>query len=48
MAEIQQVIKFVGMGDTIEIWSNQKSEELQMKPEDFETALEALMGETED
>jgi MraZ protein len=48
MAEIQQDIKFVGMGDTIEIWSNQKSEELQMKPEDFETALEALMGETED
>ena len=48
MAEIQQDIKSVGMGDTIEIWSNQKSEELQMKPEDFETALEALMGETED
>ena len=48
MAEIQQDIKFVGMGDTIEIWSNQKSEELQMKPEDFETALEALMGETEE
>ena len=48
MAEIQQDIKFVGMGDTIEIWSNQKSEELQMKPEDVETALEALMGETED
>jgi MraZ protein len=44
MAEIQQDIKFVGMGDTIEIWSNKKAEEQQMKPDDFESALEELMG----
>ena len=44
MAEIEQDIKFVGMGDTIEIWSNKKAEEQQMKPEDFEAALEDLMG----
>ena len=44
MAEIEQDIKFVGMGDTIEIWSNKKAEEQQMKPDDFEVALEELMG----
>ena len=44
MAEIEQDIKFVGMGDTIEIWSNKKVEEQQMKPDDFESALEELMG----
>jgi MraZ protein len=44
MAEIEQDIKFVGMGDTIEIWSNRKADEQQMSPEDFEAALEELMG----
>lgn len=44
MADIEQDIKFVGMGDTIEIWSNRKADEQQMKPEDFEAALEELMG----
>ena len=44
MAEIEQDIKFVGMGDTIEIWSNRKADEQQMAPEDFEAALEELMG----
>ncbi len=50
MASIELDIKFVGMGDTIEIWSNAKSEELQMAPEDFSNALEELMaiGEPED
>lgn len=43
MAEIEQDIKFVGMGDTIEIWSNKKAEEQQMKPDDFEVALEELL-----
>ena len=44
MADIEQDIKFVGMGDTIEIWSIRKAEETQMKPEDFANALEELMG----
>lgn len=44
MAEIEQDIKFTGMGDTIEIWSSQKAEELLMKPSEFETTLEELMG----
>ncbi len=43
MADIIQDIKFVGMGDTIEIWSNKKAEEHQMKPEEFGQALEELM-----
>jgi MraZ protein len=45
MAEIEQDIKFVGMGDTIEIWSNQQAEKSQMNPADFSQALEELMGE---
>ncbi len=44
MAEIEQDIKFIGMGDTIEIWSNTKAEEQQMSPADFEIAIEQLMG----
>ena len=45
MADITQDIKFIGMGDTMEIWSNQKAAEAQMSPEDFESALEEWMGE---
>jgi len=44
MAGIELDIKFTGMGDTIEIWSNSKLSEQQMSPEDFEAALENLMG----
>ncbi|MBQ3698835.1 MAG: division/cell wall cluster transcriptional repressor MraZ [Prevotella sp.] len=44
MAEIEQDIKFTGMGDTIEIWSIQQAEEQQMAAEDFGQALEELMG----
>ena len=44
MAEIEQDIKFTGMGDTIEIWNSQKAEQQQMKPEEFGAALEELMG----
>ena len=47
MADIEQDIKFVGMGDTIEIWSTQKAEEQQMTAEDFGAALEEMMGDDE-
>ena len=47
MAEIEQDIKFVGMGDTIEIWSSKKADLQQMKPEEFEAALEDLMADEE-
>jgi MraZ protein len=42
MADIEQDIKFVGMGDTIEIWSCQQAEKNQMNPEDFGETLEAI------
>ena len=45
MADIEQDVKFVGMGDTIEIWSGVKAEQEQMNPEDFGKALEELMGD---
>jgi MraZ protein len=45
MADIEQDVKFVGMGDTIEIWSSVKAEQEQMNPEDFGKALEELMGD---
>lgn len=45
MADIDLDIKFVGMGDTIEIWSNTKTDQSQMNPDEFGKALEDLMGE---
>lgn len=44
LAEIEQDVKFTGMGDTIEIWSLPKAEEQQMTAEEFGRALEELMG----
>ena len=44
LASIEQDIKFVGLGDTIEIWGVQKAEEQQMAPEEFGNALEQLMA----
>lgn len=43
MAAIGQDIKFIGMGDTIEIWSRERAERPFMEPEDFKRALESLM-----
>ena len=48
MAEIEQDVKFIGMGDVIEIWSGIKVEEQQMASEDFEQALEQMMGDGEE
>jgi MraZ protein len=43
MADIEQDIKFTGMGDTIEIWSAPKAEETLMSSEEFGAALEEMM-----
>lgn len=43
MAAIEQDIKFIGMGDTVEIWSRERAERPFMEPEDFKSALENLM-----
>jgi MraZ protein len=48
MADIEQDVKFVGMGDTIEIWSNTQIEKQQMSPEQFGEALESLMDKEEE
>lgn len=47
MANIEQEIRFIGMGDTIEIWSNSEAEQLKMSAEDFGNALEELMTDND-
>ena len=47
-AEIEQSIKFIGMGDTIEIWKRDEEDKPFMEPEEFSKALEELMGNTFD
>ena len=48
MANIEQAVKFVGMGDTIEIWRATTDDQPFMEAQEFGAALEALMGnETE-
>ena len=47
-ANIQQDVEFVGMGDTIEIWAKQNTEQPFMEAELFGKALEELMGEDAD
>ena len=43
MAEIEQGIRFIGMGDTIEIWRSEGEEASFMEPEDFSKALQEIM-----
>ena len=45
MAGIQQDVKFIGMGDTIEIWASGRVEESQMSSEAFGQALESIMAQ---
>lgn len=44
LADIEQSIRFVGMGDTIEIWRSHEEEEPFMKPEEFCKALQEIMS----
>ena len=43
-AAIQQNVEFIGMGDTIEIWSAEKVEASKMSGEEFGKALENIMN----
>lgn len=43
LAGIGQGIRFIGMDDTIEIWSSDKTEKPFMQPEDFGKSLEEIM-----
>lgn len=47
MANIEQEIRFIGMGDTIEMWSNSEAEQQKMSAEDFGNALEELMTDND-
>lgn len=44
IAHITQDVKFIGMGDTIEIWCNSTTNEPFMDAGEFSAALEDLMG----
>lgn len=44
MADIKQDIKFLGIGDTIEIWAKEKIEQSQMDSEEFGQALGKIMA----
>uniref|UniRef100_UPI00402A412A division/cell wall cluster transcriptional repressor MraZ n=1 Tax=Segatella hominis TaxID=2518605 RepID=UPI00402A412A len=43
-ADIEQSIRFVGMGDTIEIWKNEEERETFMEQEEFSKALQEVMS----
>jgi len=44
LANIEQDVRFIGMDDTIEIWSKETADKPFMNPEDFEKGLEDIMG----
>lgn len=44
LAGIKQCVRFIGMGDTVEIWSGEACEKPFLEPETFGKALEDIMG----
>ena len=44
LANIEQEVRFIGMDDTIEIWSKKTAEKPFMAPEDFEKELAEIMS----
>ena len=46
-AGIQSDVRFIGVDNTIEIWSRQAAETLLSEPDDFASSLEAMMGSTD-
>lgn len=47
MAEIHQSVKFIGVGDTIEVWAKEKTEKPFLEADEFATNIEQLMQEGE-
>ena len=43
MTEIQQDVKFIGMGDTMEVWSAEATSKPFVEPEEFGRQLEEIM-----
>lgn len=44
LANIEQEVRFIGMGNTIEIWSKEVADKPFMKPEEFEKELTNIMN----
>ena len=44
LAHIEQEVRFIGMDNTIEIWSKETANKPFMAPEEFEKGLEEIMG----
>ena len=44
LAKIQQDVRFIGLDDTIEIWSKELADKPFITPEDFGKELEEIMG----
>lgn len=44
MVDIEQSVKFIGMGDTIEIWSTTLTEKPFLEADEFGAALEDIMN----
>lgn len=44
LAGIQEEVRFIGMDDTIEIWSRERADKPFIAPEEFERELEEIMG----
>ncbi len=47
-AHIEQSLRFIGLGDTIEIWSNNEETQPLMDPLEFGKALEEIMSENDE
>ncbi len=46
LANIGEDVRFIGMDDTIEIWSRTVADKSFIAPEDFERELEEIMGKS--
>lgn len=44
LANIEQTIRFIGMGDTIEIWRSEREEKAFMETENFGKALQEVLA----
>lgn len=45
MTGINLTVRFIGMGDTMEIWSSENASQPFMQPEEFGRSLEMIMSE---
>lgn len=43
MLAVTQSVRFIGVGDTIEIWAEERAKEMESEKNNFATALEELM-----